>query len=486
MSLSDFAELSTEFTVKQSFLEIWGILRVNQQYNISNARGIGFYWWGAGAPDHLTEFEMHSPTGYWRAYFPDGPANWHYVFIPMSSFTELGLDGSRPDATDVTAFLWTYHTTGTRKVLDLTIWFVVPPDLKGIFIVRQSTTNDLPVEFKISRDGAPQELRAEFRLRQETIDLKTEFSLRQYNVELFCQFEVGTMRDAQIFTNSGTWTKPDGAMFILIECIAGGGGGGGGRGSSTYYRGGGAGGGGGAYTTKVILADLCGDTETVTVGDGGLGGDGGSLANGSPGTAGEESSFGEILSAFGGGPAKGGVTGEIVGAGGGGSGGVGSTNGYGGHPYHNEYEGLSHGGAWTGDSAEYGGGGGGYGKYYKGDSGEKGGSSIQGGAGGAGGGGLYSDGEEGPGGVGGSVKTWTTGGGGAGGSIPGGDGTDGDDGVDACGKGGGGGAGNNTGTGGAGGKGGAPGGGGGGGGGGNSVGGKGGDGGRGEVRIWAW
>ena len=221
---TDQLELPVELAVNQfnaTPLEIWGALRVNQQYNISNARGIGFYWWGAGAPDHLTEFEMHSPTGYWRAYFPDGPANWHYVFIPMSNFIELGLDGSRPDPTDVVAFLWTYHTTGTRKVLDLTIWYVVPPDLKAIVTVRQSTTKELSSKFKVSHDGAPQELHAEFKLRQKTIDLKAEFSLNQYDgsSNLLCMFTVDELIDIYEVdgTTTGTVYAPSDAFEEIPE-----------------------------------------------------------------------------------------------------------------------------------------------------------------------------------------------------------------------------------------------------------------------------
>jgi len=479
------AELPAELTINQfnaTPLEILGGFRVNQQYNISNARGIGFYWWGAGAPDHLTEFEMHSPTGYWRARFPDGPANWHYVFISMSSFTELGLDGSRPDATDVTAFLWTYHTTGTRKVLGLAIWFVEPPDFKGIFTVRQLVAKDLSVEFKVSHDGAPQDLRAEFRLRQETIDLKTEFSLRQYNVELFCQFEVGTIRDVQIFTSDGIWTKPSGAMFLMIECIAGGGGGGGGHGLTSGYRYGAPGGGGGAYTKKLLVADDCSETVAVTVGEGGTGGDGGNLGGGSAGTPGGDSSFGDILIAYGG--SEGPAYPTTSGARGGGAAPGGRPEGYPGAVYN-----FSGGGGSPAGSSEEGGGGGGTGVYSL-DSKRHGGKSIRGGAGGGAGGGINNVGIDIGGGEGGDVKTFAAvnngGGGGAAGLVGGGNGGNGADGVDACGQGGGGGGGNAGGVAGIAGNGGIPAGGGGGGGTGNPTGGRGGDGARGEVRIWAW
>lgn len=81
--------------------------------------------------------------------------------------------------------------------------------------------------------------------------------------------------DRQIFTGSGTWTKPtDGQTTALIEM---------------WGAGGSEGGGGGAYNRKhIVLASLSGNVS-VTVGSGGVLGAGGNT------------SFGSYLSAFGGG-----------------------------------------------------------------------------------------------------------------------------------------------------------------------------------------
>lgn len=225
--------------------------------------------------------------------------------------------------------------------------------------------------------------------------------------------------DQQIFTSSGTWTKPSGySTSALVRLQAWGGGGGGGRHSTSAA----GGGGGGGYNEKWVLLSDMGATETITIGGGGAG----RSTNGT-GTVGGNTTIGSLLTAYGGGggiTSYGGGGGGFLGAGGSGPGlpylmlsatdlgyqGTYTTQGY-------EWWGFFHGGG--GGAVSAAGYGGGFSFWGGGGGGGSGivvaaGSSIFGGAGGAGSStGTAGNGTQ-PGGGGGGTKSGTSGSGGDG------------------------------------------------------------------------
>ena len=122
----------------------------------------------------------------------------------------------------------------------------------------------------------------------------------------------GGLKSVQVFTSSGTYTKPTGISTVKV-IVTGGGGSGGGHGTTDDM-----GAGGGAGGTAIEVIDVSGvSTVTVTVGAGGAG-----VSGSNNGNAGGTSSFGSYCSATGGNGGRHGNIGDISGgAGGAGSGG---------------------------------------------------------------------------------------------------------------------------------------------------------------------
>jgi hypothetical protein len=258
--------------------------------------------------------------------------------------------------------------------------------------------------------------------------------------------------DSQVFTSSGTWTKPASAKYVRIICIgAGGGGGAGGRATAASTdRNGAAGGGGGAMWILDTYASVLGATETVTVG---LGGSGAAAQSSGTGnqvlpTTGGSSSFGSWLTAPGGdlsaSSGLGGITlSPYSGANAGGNSGVagnagvqalfaaGGGGGGGGVTTSTAYAGAAGGSGWTARSswtASTGGGGAlgaiatsgtagtsRSGSGYGGDGGGGGGSRVTSGTAGAGGAGGLPGGGGGGGGASATTGTSISGAGGNGG-----------------------------------------------------------------------
>lgn len=129
-----------------------------------------------------------------------------------------------------------------------------------------------------------------------------------YKDSLNSEIELKTQPvNRQVFTTSGTWTKPTTGIFALVETW--GGGASGGRGPD-----GAGGGGGGSHNRRIIALASLSASISVTVG---AGGDAVASANGNPGG---NSSFGIHVQSFGGG--AGGDNSTTATAGGGGGGGL--------------------------------------------------------------------------------------------------------------------------------------------------------------------
>ena len=118
----------------------------------------------------------------------------------------------------------------------------------------------------------------------------------------------------QTFSSSGTWTKPSGANFVLVEVW--GAGGGGGRPQAGAANGPGGGGGGGAYNYRLFSDSELSSTVAVTIGAGGAGG----TSNGGSGSIGGDTSFGGLIIGYAGAGGNGFQTGTNVNNGGPGGG----------------------------------------------------------------------------------------------------------------------------------------------------------------------
>lgn len=89
---------------------------------------------------------------------------------------------------------------------------------------------------------------------------------------------VGIPNNIQVFTASGTWTRPAGVDTVHVKVVGGGAGGGAGGGSSAANATGGSGGGGGAGGYSEGLIAVTGNAA-VTIGAGGAAGAGGGTSS---------------------------------------------------------------------------------------------------------------------------------------------------------------------------------------------------------------
>jgi len=133
--------------------------------------GISFDWWGSGGVDQNIDFEMWSLTGGWVGRFPDGPAEWRQVQLSWNDLTEVDLDGTRPDSSQIIGIYWTYHTPGIRRIDGIRAW--MRQDLLCKVVIRNASDLDLLSKFEIQ---ASQDLLCKFEAGTQGFnDLKAGF-----------------------------------------------------------------------------------------------------------------------------------------------------------------------------------------------------------------------------------------------------------------------------------------------------------------------
>lgn len=266
---------------------------------------------------------------------------------------------------------------------------VVPSTVGGWYVTEMGIFDDQgtliaiantpPQPKTLPESGAPSDLLVRFQMKtasaaqaQLVIDPAIGFASKSYVAAAILAIpahgigDIDGLSDAlnkgwvskQIFTTSGTWTKPTGITRVRVTAV---GGGGGGASQSTNNNAGAGAGGGGCAILDIDVSAI--DTVPVVVGAGGTGAPGGQT----DGSDGGDSSFGVHCTGAGGkgggvhwgGDGGIGTGGDINIAGGGGQGGTNNYTGGAGGSSH-----LGGGGKSTyysigGDGGNYGGGGGG-------------------------------------------------------------------------------------------------------------------------------
>jgi len=186
------SSLYSKFELQKSG-DLLGTFWVTQIYDFTSSTGIAFYWKGSDVSDgdQMVDFEMWSPTGGWVGKFPDGEAEWRWVFLSWEeNLIEVGLNIVHADKSEITQMLWTYYSSGTRGLDGIHIWY--SNDVKGVFTVKQPGTNNLKGVLTV-RQSSSNNLQSEFRIRRtSSLALQAELIVagKAYAV-LNAEFEIG-------------------------------------------------------------------------------------------------------------------------------------------------------------------------------------------------------------------------------------------------------------------------------------------------------
>lgn len=200
----------------------------------------------------------------------------------LEAFQDIWVTSASEPGSPVAGMVWFDTSGNVLKVRDATntVWQTVT----GINTASESTAGVIEIATQPEVDAGSDDQRAVTSLKLETriSPIRTKF---------------------QEFTASGTWNKPTGPSFVLVEVWGAGAGGGSGRkGAASSLRTGGGGGGAGAYVSAIFAISELPSSVTVTIGAGGQGGASQTSAatNGNAGNNGGDTTFGSFIIAKGG------------------------------------------------------------------------------------------------------------------------------------------------------------------------------------------
>lgn len=227
-----------------------------------------------------------------RGYAEDAAAS-------KAAFDAIWITSASAPGSPVAGMVWFDTSGNVLKVRDATntVWQTVT----GINAASESTAGVIEIATQPEVDAGSDDQRAVTSLKLETriSPIRTKF---------------------QEFTASGTWNKPTGPSFVLVEVWGAGAGGGSGRkGAASSTRTGGSGGGAGAYVAAIFAISELPSSVTVTIGAGGQGGASQTSAatNGNAGNNGGDTTFGSFIIAKGGAAGGGGTGTQVTGGAGG-------------------------------------------------------------------------------------------------------------------------------------------------------------------------
>lgn len=224
------------------------------------------------------------------------PLEWGHGYVGGPARTDTGptagagVDDGNPTSSGLSAYLHVLAFTGSS--VTALVEHSADNGVSDAWTTAVSFTavNSAPVAQRVTTNASP--MKRWLRVRTTGTFSNFKFYVMASRLAGLIFASTGVAVDIQVFTSSGTWTKPAGVTAVYVAALGGGGGGGAGACSAGACSGG-SGGGGAAYVSNTFRAVDLGVTETVTVGAGGSSAPGRSTSGpGAGGGVGSSSVFG--------------------------------------------------------------------------------------------------------------------------------------------------------------------------------------------------